>query len=77
MPFTYVVNVYSAMSLPKRHLGSRWKASINKLKHTSSVFLMTNVTISGVFCAHAKKEYGTVWQMKSTPVPNILALLLF
>ena len=78
MPFTYVVNVYSDMSLSKRHLGSRGsKASKNKLKDTSFIFPMTNATISGVFRTHAQKEYGKVWKMKSTPILNILALLLF
>ena len=38
---------------------------------------MTNVTILGVFCTHAQKEYGKALEMKSTPILNILALLLF
>ena len=38
---------------------------------------MTNVTILGVIRTHAQKEYGKVWEMKSTPILNILALLLF
>ena len=38
---------------------------------------MTNATISSVFRTHAQKEYGKVWEMKSTPILNILALLLF
>ena len=38
---------------------------------------MTNVTILGVFRTHAQKEYGKVWVMKSIPILNILALLLF
>ena len=33
MRFTYVVNAYSDMSLSKGHLGSRRKASKNKLKN--------------------------------------------
>ena len=82
MPFTYVVNVYSDMSLSKRHLGSSGgggggKASKSTLKDTSFIFPMTNATISGVFRTHAQKEYGKVWKMKSTPILNILALLLF
>ena len=85
MPFTYVVNVYSDMSLSKGHLGSRGggggggggKASKNKLKDTSFIFPMTNVTILGLFRTHAQKEYGKVWEMKSTPILSILALLLF
>ena len=38
---------------------------------------MTNVTILGIFCTHAQKEYGKVWEMKSILILNILALLLF
>ena len=34
MPFRYVVNVYSDMSMSKRHLGSRGGGSKNKLKET-------------------------------------------
>ena len=78
MPFTYVVNVYSDMSLSKGHLGCRGgEASNNKLKDTILIFQMTNVKILGVFRTHAQKEFGTVWEMKSIPIFNILALLLF
>ena len=37
---------------------------------------MTNGTILCVFRTHAQKEYGNVLEMKSTPILNILALLL-
>ena len=80
MSLTYVVNVYSDMSLSKGHLGSRGgggESIENKLKDTSFIFPMTNATISGVFRTHAQKEYDKVWEMKSTPILNILALLLF
>ena len=79
MPFTYVVNVYSDMSLSKGHLGSRGGggASKNKPKDTSFIFPMTNVTILDVFRMHAQKEYGKVLEMKSTSILNILALLFF
>ena len=60
MPFTYVVNVYSDMSLSEGHLGSGGGASKNKLKDTSFIFPMTNVTILGVFRTHAQKENGKV-----------------
>ena len=50
---------------------------LNKLKDTSFIFPMTNVTIVGIFRTHAQKEYGKVSEMKSTPILNILALLLF
>ena len=78
MLFTYVVNVYSDMSLSKGHLGSRGGgASKNKLKDTRFIFSMTNVTILGVFRTHAQNEYSKVWEMKSTPILDIFALLLF
>ena len=77
MSFTYVVNVYSDMSLSKGHLGSGGEASKNKLKDTIFSFPMTNVTILGVFCTHAQKEYDKIWEMKSIPIIYILALLLF
>ena len=54
----------------------RGGASKNKLKDTNFIFLMTNDTILGVFRTHAQKEYGNVWEMKSIPILNILALLL-
>ena len=54
--------------------GGGGKASKNKLKDTSFIFPMTNVTILGVFRTHAQKEYGKVWDMKSIPILNILAL---
>ena len=85
MPFTYVVNVYSDMTLSNRHLGSRGGgggggvggAFKNSLKDTSFTFPMTNVTILGVFRTHAQKEYGKVLEMKNILILNILALLLF
>ena len=67
MPFTYVVNVYSDMSLSKGHLGSRGRKHLKKkLKDTSLIFPMTNITILGVFRMHAQKECCKVWEMKST-----------
>ena len=75
MPLTYVVNVYSDMSLSKGDLGSRGgEASKNKLKDTIFIFPMTNVTVLGVFRTHAQKEYGKVWEMKSIHILRILAL---
>ena len=65
------------MSLSKGHRGSRGEASKNKLKDTSFIFPMTNITVLSVFRTHAQKEYGKVWEMKSTVILNILALLLF
>ena len=75
MPFTYFVNVYNGKSLSIGYLGSRGKASKNKLKDTSFIFPMTNVTIVGVFRTRAQKEYSKVFETKSTYILNILALL--
>ena len=81
MPFGQrhvAINIYN---ICKGHLGSRGggggKASKNKLKDTSFIFPMTNVTILGVFRTHAQNEYGNVLKMKSTYILNILALLFF
>ena len=51
------------------------EASKDKLKDT--IFPMTNLPILGVFRSHAQKEYGKVWEIKSIPILNILALLFF
>ena len=78
--FTYVVYVYSDMSLSKGHLGSRGgggEASKNKLKDTSFTFPVTNVIILSIFCAHAKERYCKVLEMNSTSILHSLALLLF
>ena len=52
-------------------------ASENKLKDTSFIFAMTNVTILCVFRTHAQKEKAKVWEIRGTPTLNILTLLLF
>ena len=67
-PFTYVVYVYSDMSLPKGHLGSRGKASKNKLKDTSFTFPVTNVTILSIFRTHAQEGYCKSLEMNSTSI---------
>ena len=57
------INIYN---ICKGHFASGWGgASKNKLKYTSFIFPMTNVTILGIFRAHAQKEYGKVLEMKS------------
>ena len=76
-PFTYVVYVYSDMSLSKGYLGSRGEASKNKLKDTSFTFPVTNVTILSIFRTHAQKGYCKVLEMNSTSILYSLALLLF
>ena len=62
---------------PKGILGLGGEASKNKLKDTSFIFPMTNVTILGVFRTHAQKEYGKVLEMKSTYILSIFILLKF
>ena len=60
-----------------RVAGVGGKASKNKLKDTKFICPMTNVTILGVFCTHAQKEYGQVWEMLTTPILNILPFFTF
>ena len=62
---------------PKGILGLGGKASKNKLKDASFIFLMTDVVILSIFHTHAQKEYRKVLEIKSTYFHNILALLLF
>ena len=76
MPFTYVVNVYSDMSLFKGHLGSGGgEASKNKPERHQ--FHLSIDKRHNFRCTHAQKEYGKVLEMKSTYILNILALLFF
>ena len=78
MPFGQghvAINIYNVC---KGHFGSRGGKHLkNKLKVTNFIFLMTNDSILGEFRTHAQKEYGNVLEIKSTPILNILALLLF
>ena len=72
MPFGQqhvAINIYN---ICKGHFGSGWGgASKNKLKDTSLIFPMTNVTILGVFLTHAQEEYDNVSEMKRTYILNI------
>ena len=77
MPFGQrhaAINIYN---ICKGHFESMGEASKNKLKDTSFIFPMTNVTILGVFRTNAQKEYSKVFQMKSTCILNISALIFF
>ena len=58
-PFTYIVYVYSDMSLSKGHLGSRGdgETSKSKLKDTSFSFPVTSVTILSIVRTYAQKGY--------------------
>ena len=49
-------------------------ASKNKLKDTSFIFLMTNITILSIFRMHAQKEYCKVLEMKGIYILNNLVL---
>ena len=76
-PLTYVVYVYSDMSLSKGHLGSRGgEASKKKLKDTSFTFPMTNVTILSIFRTHAQGGYCKVLEMNSILTLLTLHILL-
>ena len=78
MPFGQRHVAIKIYNICKGHFGSRGGgACINKLKDTSFIFPMINGTLLDVFRTHAQKEYGKVLEMKSTPILNILALLLF
>ena len=72
MPFGqrhFAINIYN---ICKGYFGSRGGD-----EHLKTNWKMTNATILGVFRTHAQKEYSKVWEMKSTPILNILALILF
>ena len=77
MPFGQRHVAININNICKGHFGSRGEASKSKLKDINFIFLMTYDTILGVFRTHAQKEYGNVFEIKSTPILNILALLLF
>ena len=46
--------------MSKGHLGPKGEASEIKLKDTSFIFSMTNVTILRIFRTHAQKEHHKV-----------------
>ena len=62
---------------PKGILGLGGKASKYKLKDTSFIFSMTNITILSIFRTHAQKEYCNVLETKGIYILNNLVLLLF
>ena len=57
--------------------GRGGEASKNKLKDTSFILSMTNVTILSIFRTLAQKEYRKILEMKGTYILNILELLVF
>ena len=75
-PFTHVVYLYNDVQLSKGHLGARGEASKNKLKDTSFIFSMTNITLLSNFRTHAQKEYCKVLETKGIYILNNLVLLL-
>ena len=79
-PFTHVVYLYNDAQLSKGHLGSRaggGGASKNKLKDTSFIFSMKNITILSIFRTHAQKEYCKVLETKGIYILINLVLILF
>ena len=76
-PFTHVVYLYNDVQLSKGHTGSRGKASKNKLKDTSFILSMINITNLSIFRMHAQKEYCKVLETKDINILNNLVLLRF
>ena len=76
-PLTHVVYLYNGVQLSKGHLGSRGEASTNKLKDTSFIFSMINLTILSIFRTLAQKEYCKILETKGIYILNNLVLLLF
>ena len=62
---------------PKGILDLGGKASKNKLKDTSFIFSLTNITILSIFRTHAQKEYCKVLETKGIYILDNLVLLLF
>ena len=63
----------ATFNCPKGILGlGGGEASKNKLKYSSFIFSMTNVTILSIFRTHAQKEYRKFLKMKGTYILNIL-----
>ena len=75
MPFGqrhFAINIYN---ICKGHFGSRG-GGVKHLKQTKRPqFHLSND--KRVFRTHAQKEYGKVLEMRSTPILNVLAFLLF
>ena len=73
MPFGQIHVAINIYNICKGHFGGGGggEASKNKLKDTSFIFPMTNVTILDVFRTHAQKEYGNVLEIKNTYILNI------
>ena len=62
---------------PKGILGLGGKVSKNKLKDTSFIFSMTNITLWSIFRTHAQKENYKVLETKGIYILSYLVLLLF
>ena len=71
-------NLYKDVQLYKGHLGSRGGGHLkNKLKDTSFIFSMTDMTNLSIFRMHAQKEYCKVLETRGIYILNNLVLLLF
>ena len=57
--------------------GGGGEASKNKLKDTSFIFSMTNITILSIFPTHAQKKYCKSLETKGIYILNNLLFLLF
>ena len=76
-PFTHVVYLYNDVQLSKGHLVSRGGASRNKLKDTSFIFSMTNITILSIVRTHAQMEHCKVLETNGIYILNNIVFLLF
>ena len=74
VPFLHLL--YGAKTEADTHGLGGGGASKNKLKDTSFIFSMTNITILNIFRAHAQKEYCKVLETKGINILNNLVLLL-
>ena len=72
MLYIYIIT----FNYPKGILGLGG-ASKDKLKDTSFIFSMTNITSLSIFRTHAQMEYCRVLETKRIYILNNLVLLLF
>ena len=77
-PLHMLYNYIMTFNCPKIILGlGGGEASKNKLKDTSFIFSMTNITILSTFRTHAQKEYCNFLETKVVNILNNLVLFYF
>ena len=74
----HMLYIYIMMfNCPKGILGLGGEASKNKLKDTSFIFSMTNITILNIFRTHAQKEFFKVLEIKGIYIVNKYSTFTF